>query len=208
MQTTCSFSSIVYSFLLYPDIPAFPLPLVRSSWEALSATLTLNTPSFLEFVVLAPSSALKTSIVLCFISLDLHHKSNPHTTKMSSDLPRTPSIIMDRHIRRGLDSMRRDAPGSSFARPPNGSPRSTMANTEEADPGEEQQKMTKTLDAVSVPTSVFSAADKELLKSGKYADAKVIANGKTYAVHKNVVCTRSRWFRKVLEGAFRVSAQL
>lgn len=117
-------------------------------------------------------------------------------------------MIMQRHIARSLNAAHRAARGSSFPRPPNGSPRSTMANTEEADPGEQQQKMTKTLDAVSVPVSVFSKADKELLKSGKYADAKVIANGKTYAVHKNVVCTRSKWFRKVLEGAFRVCAPL
>lgn len=105
----------------------------------------------------------------------------------------------------GNPFMIRHSRGGRMTRPLNGSPRSTMANTEEADPNEEQQKMTKTLLAVSVPATVFSSSDKELLQSGKYADAKIIANGKTYDVHKNVLCTRSKWFRRVLEGAFRVS---
>ncbi|KAG6353633.1 hypothetical protein INS49_005341 [Diaporthe citri] len=122
---------------------------------------------------------------------------------MSSNLPRTPSTIMNLHISRGINSMFRDARGGSVARPPSGSPRSTMANDEEEDPNEEQQNMTNTLLAVSAPAAIFSSADKELLESGKYADAKIIANGKTYDVHKNVLCTRSKWFRSVLEGAFR-----
>lgn len=83
-----------------------------------------------------------------------------------------------------------------------------MAANEGEDSRVEQQKMTKTLLAVSTPAAHFSSADKELLQSGKYADAKIIANGKTYDVHKNVLCTRSKFFRKVFEGAFRVSALL
>lgn len=75
-----------------------------------------------------------------------------------------------------------------------------MAQTSDEDPTTELQKI-----IANVPAVRFSSADKELLQSGNYADAKIIANGKTYNVHKNVLCTRSKWFRKVLEGAFRVS---
>lgn len=80
-----------------------------------------------------------------------------------------------------------------------------MASPEEADPNDEPQKTVMTAHAVSVPATHFSSADKELLESGKWADAKIIANSKTYNVHKNVLCTRSKWFRKVLEGDFIVS---
>lgn len=83
---------------------------------------------------------------------------------------------------------------------PKGSPRSAMAQTSDGDLNAEPQKL-----ITNVPAVRFSSADKELLRSGKYADAKIIANSKTYDVHKNVLCTRSKWFRKVLEGAFRVS---
>lgn len=83
-----------------------------------------------------------------------------------------------------------------------------MAKNEAEGPREELRRMTKTLLAVSTPAAHFSSADRELLQSGKYADAKIIANGKTYDVHKNVLCTRSKFFRKVFEGAFRVSAPL
>lgn len=58
---------------------------------------------------------------------------------------------------------------------------------------------------LGVPAVSFASADKELLESGKYADAKIIAHDMTYNVHKNVLCTRSKWFRTVLDGAFRVS---
>lgn len=87
--------------------------------------------------------------------------------------------------------------------PPNASPRSTMANTEDQDPNEELHDRQKAI--LQVPAVSFASADKELLESGKYADAKIIAHDKTYNVHKNVLCTRSKWFRKVLDGAFRVS---
>lgn len=209
MKATCFFFSLVDPFLLYASIPAFPPPSVRSSWEALTTTLTLDTRSFFESVDLALPPACRHQSFLNLISLDPHHKCNPHTANMSSDLPRTPSTIMDFHVTRGIDAMLRAAPGSSFTRPRNGSPRSTMANNEEGDPSEEQQqKMTQTLLAGSAPATAFSSADKELLESGKFADAKIIANGKTYNVHKNVLCTRNKWFRRVLEGAFRVSALL
>ncbi|KAK2609390.1 hypothetical protein N8I77_002887 [Diaporthe amygdali] len=56
--------------------------------------------------------------------------------------------------------------------------------------------------AAAVPAARFSSANMEALKSGKYADAKVIANGKTYNVHKVVVCTRSKWFRAAFDGGF------
>lgn len=106
---------------------------------------------------------------------------------------------MDQHI---ASQMFAQPPGPLM--PPNGSPRSTMANTEGQDPNEElhdRQRVTLRVPAVS-----FASADKELLESGKYADAKIISHDKTYNVHKNVLCTRSKWFRKVLDGAFRVGS--
>lgn len=51
----------------------------------------------------------------------------------------------------------------------------------------------------------FSLADKNLLDFGMHSDAKVIANGKIYDVHKSVLCTRSKWFRAALESGFMVS---
>lgn len=70
---------------------------------------------------------------------------------------------------------------------------------------EEDEELNPTpLRNINVPATHFSSADKELLDSGKYSDAKVVANGKTYNVHKSVLCTRSKWFRKGFESAFRV----
>lgn len=90
---------------------------------------------------------------------------------------------------------------SDLEPPRRDSPRSTMATASDEDSSaQEDRKIT-----IKVPAMHFSAADKELLDSGKYADAKIVANGKTYNVHKLVLCTRSVWFRKVFEGAFRVS---
>lgn len=62
--------------------------------------------------------------------------------------------------------------------------------------------------AAAIPAARFSSANMEALKSGKYADAKVIANGKTYNVHKVVVCTRSKWFRAAFDGGFTVSTPM
>lgn len=87
------------------------------------------------------------------------------------------------------------------SRPLSRSPRSTMAAASDEDSTEKQERKV----ATKVPAMHFSAADKQLLESSKYADAKIVANGKTYNVHKMVLCTRSVWFRKVFEGAFRVS---
>lgn len=81
------------------------------------------------------------------------------------------------------------------------SPRSTNNTPSDESSGVQQEPKFTT----KVRAMHFSAADKELLDSGKYADAKIVANGKTYNVHKIVLCTRSVWFRKVFEGAFRVS---
>ena len=58
---------------------------------------------------------------------------------------------------------------------------------------------------INLPARHFSSADKELLKSGKYADAEIIANGKTYNVHRGILCTRNKWFRTIFESGFRVS---
>lgn len=80
------------------------------------------------------------------------------------------------------------------------SPSSTMATPSDENASAQEPKLT-----TKVPAIHFSAADKELLESGKYADAKIVANGQTYNVHKIVLCTRSMWFRKAFEGAFRVS---
>ncbi|KAG8158184.1 hypothetical protein KVR01_011945 [Diaporthe batatas] len=53
----------------------------------------------------------------------------------------------------------------------------------------------------ALPAS-FAKADEKLLSSGVHSDAKVIANGKVYQVHKSILCTRSKWFRAALEGGF------
>lgn len=115
----------------------------------------------------------------------------------ADDLFGTPSTITDIPIDIQMFDQR-------LLVPPNGSPRSTMANTEGQDPNEELHDRQKVV--LQVPAVSFASADKELLESGKYADAKIIAHDKTYNVHKNVLCTRSKWFRKVLDGAFRVGS--
>lgn len=71
---------------------------------------------------------------------------------------------------------------------------------------EEAEELNPTpLRNINVPATPFSSTDKELLDSGKYSDAKVVANGKAYNVHKSVLCTRSKWFRKGFDSGFRVS---
>ncbi|KAH7033144.1 BTB/POZ protein [Microdochium trichocladiopsis] len=49
---------------------------------------------------------------------------------------------------------------------------------------------------------LFGARDIELLESGEFADAIVECDGKSWRVHKAIVCKRSEWFRKALNGHF------
>ncbi|KAK1753751.1 POZ domain-containing protein [Echria macrotheca] len=48
----------------------------------------------------------------------------------------------------------------------------------------------------------FLSADEQLLKSGLFSDVQVICGDKTWKLHKNILCTRSSWFNKALNGAF------
>lgn len=48
------------------------------------------------------------------------------------------------------------------------------------------------------------ASDLKLLETGNFADAEIICQGKTFKIHKAVVCTRSVWFDKALNGPFEV----
>ncbi|KAK8135724.1 hypothetical protein PG984_003664 [Apiospora sp. TS-2023a] len=47
----------------------------------------------------------------------------------------------------------------------------------------------------------------DLLMSGKFADAQVVCDGRTWEVHRVVVCTRSKWFDKALGGYFKEAAE-
>lgn len=48
------------------------------------------------------------------------------------------------------------------------------------------------------------ASDLKLLETENFADAEIICQGKTFKIHKAVVCTRSVWFDKALNGPFEV----
>ncbi|KAK8003872.1 PEP8-vacuolar sorting targeting [Apiospora arundinis] len=42
-----------------------------------------------------------------------------------------------------------------------------------------------------------------MLKSGEFADAEVECRGRTWAVHKVIVCSRSQWFNRAFRGKFK-----
>lgn len=48
------------------------------------------------------------------------------------------------------------------------------------------------------------AGDLELLETGIFADAEIICRGRTFKVHKALLISRSKWFRKALTGKFDV----
>ncbi|KAB5513159.1 BTB/POZ protein [Coniochaeta sp. 2T2.1] len=48
----------------------------------------------------------------------------------------------------------------------------------------------------------FLSADQKLLESGLFADVTVTCKGKTWNLHKNILCSRSVWFEKALNGNF------
>ncbi|KAL1869163.1 hypothetical protein Daus18300_005700 [Diaporthe australafricana] len=68
--------------------------------------------------------------------------------------------------------------------------------------GAENTSPERHMDQHMVQPIAFPSAGLELLWTGQYADAKIRANGKTYNVHKVVLCSRSPWFRAALEGGF------
>ncbi|KAK3320257.1 BTB/POZ protein [Cercophora scortea] len=51
----------------------------------------------------------------------------------------------------------------------------------------------------------FLSADAELLESGLFSDVTVTCGSKTWNLHKNILCTRSSWFKKALTGNFEES---
>ena len=44
-----------------------------------------------------------------------------------------------------------------------------------------------------------------LWKTGEYHDATVTCHGKTWKVHKSILCSRSQYFKKAFDGHFAVS---
>lgn len=48
------------------------------------------------------------------------------------------------------------------------------------------------------------ASDLKLLETGNFADTEIICRGKTFKVHKALICSRSVWFEKALNGGFAV----
>ncbi|KAK2609394.1 hypothetical protein N8I77_002891 [Diaporthe amygdali] len=50
------------------------------------------------------------------------------------------------------------------------------------------------------------ASDLKLLETGNFADIEIICRGRTFKVHKAVVCSRSLWFEKALTGGFAEAA--
>lgn len=55
------------------------------------------------------------------------------------------------------------------------------------------------------PDADLRASNMKLLETGNFADAELICGGKTFKIHKSVVCTRSVWFEKALAGGFEAS---
>ncbi|KAK3314183.1 BTB/POZ protein [Apodospora peruviana] len=48
----------------------------------------------------------------------------------------------------------------------------------------------------------FRSADEQLLDSGLFADVVVKCGERTWKLHKNILCTRSKWFDAALNGNF------
>ncbi|OIW26251.1 POZ domain-containing protein [Coniochaeta ligniaria NRRL 30616] len=48
----------------------------------------------------------------------------------------------------------------------------------------------------------FLSSDQKLLESGLFADVTVTCKGRTWQLHKNILCSRSVWFEKALNGNF------
>lgn len=55
----------------------------------------------------------------------------------------------------------------------------------------------------SKPTGTLSWDELGMLKSGEFADAEVECRGRTWAVHKVIVCGRSQWFNRAFRGKFK-----
>lgn len=60
------------------------------------------------------------------------------------------------------------------------------------------------MDDLSAEDASLRASNLKLLETGNFADAELICGGKTFKIHKAVVCTRSVWFEKALTGGFAV----
>ncbi|ROW07264.1 hypothetical protein VMCG_03766 [Cytospora schulzeri] len=48
----------------------------------------------------------------------------------------------------------------------------------------------------------YMRSDILLLETGNFADAVIICGGKSWNVHKSIICSRCDWFRKALDGNF------
>ncbi|RYO84170.1 hypothetical protein DL764_009371 [Monosporascus ibericus] len=57
-------------------------------------------------------------------------------------------------------------------------------------------------------TQALLNGDKELLKTGFFSDVKVVCDDKTWALHKNILCTRRVFFKKALKATPDLAALL
>lgn len=60
-------------------------------------------------------------------------------------------------------------------------------------------------DSTSNPQPLLKSYS-DLLESGLFSDAEVRCGSRTWKVHKAILCTRSKWFKKALMGHFEESA--
>lgn len=48
----------------------------------------------------------------------------------------------------------------------------------------------------------FLSSDLQLLQTGLFSDVKVTCKDRTWNLHKNILCSRSQWFDRALNGHF------